>query len=271
MITTNRKTVPLKLGHQAPVRWRVNKFNSINIKGDFAYCSSHNFVYNKEIEQEKLYNALPCYYTDIRFRDSSNNFYGECKLHWTRFTDVSLRACIRKTLNCKNIPVGTIVEFHKSWYYPGKKVDNSFKFKIRKENKLDIEFEINDPDYKKNFASCEFSKNLTDALRLAGFIVGVRSENTNFLSSMISTAAAYTGKYIETKEEEGESAIAYGFGKKIGYSSKNDSLFGYSSGCDNILFDWLGEFDKWSRCNEISKTTSIDEIVEILKSEKKED
>jgi hypothetical protein len=41
---------------------------------------------------------------------------------------------------------------------------------------------------------------------------------------------------------------------------------GYSNGRDNILFDKFGEFNKWSRCNEILKTTPIDEIIEILKN-----
>jgi hypothetical protein len=46
---------------------------------------------------------------------------------------------------------------------------------------------------------------------------------------------------------------------------------GYSNGCDNVLFDYFGEFDKWSRCNEISKDLSPKEIVrELLKPKKDE-
>jgi hypothetical protein len=65
-------------------------------------------------------------------------------------------------------------------------------------------------------------------------------------------------------EIEGDVAIAYGHNKIIGFSSFKNDLYGYSNGCDNILWDVYGEFDKWSRCNEISKNTSIEEIVEIL-------
>lgn len=257
-----------KKGHQAPKNWRVNKFNMISIDGDLHYCISHNFLYNAEIEKEKLYNAQPCYYTDSRFIDSGHNSFKNTNLHWTRWKDISLNTCIRKTLKCKNIPIGTIINFSKSWFYPGKKIDNSYNFKIQKENKLDVKYEINLPGYFRNFTSCEFSKNLVDALRANGFIVDVHTKNPNFLSSMIGTAAAYTGQEHDVDEEEGEIAIAYGYGKKIGISSGNSTLFGYSYACDSILWDHFGEFDKWSRCNEILKTTPIDQIVETLKNEK---
>ena len=64
--------------------------------------------------------------------------------------------------------------------------------------------------------------------------------------------------------------MAYGYGKKIGFSSFNNDFMGYSNGCENILWDRFGEFDKWSRCYEIPKTTPIEEIIEILKSDKNE-
>jgi len=256
-----------KLGHQAPKGWRVNDFNSIEIEGDFAYCKSHNFVYNSEEEKEKLYNAQPCYYTDKRFIDTIHNYYGETKLHWTRFKYISLKTCIRKVLKCRNIPVGTIVNFNKSWYVSKFKIDNSYKFKIKKENKLDINFEINMPEYFENFTNCEFSKELTNKLRENGFIVSV-TKNESFLTNMFNTAIALTGKKgFENSEIEGDIAIAYGYGKKIGYSSFKNDFMGYSNGCDNILWDKFGEFDKWSRCNEIPKTESIDKIIEILKQE----
>lgn len=102
-----------KKGHEAPIGFRVNRFSSIELEGDFAYCKSHNFVYNTEIEKEKLYNGQACYYTDTRFIDTIHNFYQNCYLHLNRNKETSLKACIRKTLNIKNIPRGTIVSFKK--------------------------------------------------------------------------------------------------------------------------------------------------------------
>ena len=121
----------IKLGHQAPKGHIYNHFNYIEISGDLRYCKSHNFVYNQEIEEENLYNALPCHYTDIRFNDENfYNFHGQCYLHRSRRKNISLKACIRKTLSCKNIPIGTIVDFNKSWYLRSKKVNLSYKFLV---------------------------------------------------------------------------------------------------------------------------------------------
>lgn len=254
----------VKIGHQAPIGRRVNTFNSIEIEGDFSYCISHNFVYNSEQEKEKLYNGKPCYYTDKRFYDSMHNSYHRCKLHWTRWSDISLKACIRKVMRCKNIPIGTVISFEKSWYEVGSKFRNHFNFKVKKENKLDLQFEINHPSYSQQFTNCEFSKKLTEALRENGFIVSIK-QNESFLGNLVNSAIAYTGsKELQDTTIEGDVAVAYGYGKKIGFSSFNNDFFGYSNGCKNILWDRFGEFDKWSRCNEIDKTTSIEDILEIL-------
>jgi hypothetical protein len=254
-----------KLGHQAPKGWRRNECNSILIEGDLHYCWSHNFMYNEEEEERKLYNGEACYYTDNRFYTPFGfNFYKDAYLFNRRFSPISIKAAIRRTLKCKGIPVGTIVQFQKSYYHPGKKINNSYLFKIRKENPIDIKYEINMPSYSANFSTCKRSQELVDALRANGFIVSVRSENENFISSMISSAGKAIGKDIEVNKEDGEVAIAYGHGKKIGFSSYDNTVFGYSDGVENILWDEYGCFDKWSRCNWIKKTTPISEVIEIL-------
>jgi len=259
----------IKLGHQADKWFKVNTANSIEIKGDFAYCKSHNFIYNSETEEEKLYNGKACYYTDSRYIDTMHNYFKNAYLHWTRQKDISTKAAIRKTLKCRNIPIGTIVSFRKSWHFTGNRfIDNSYKFKIRKENKFDPKYEINRPEYNSKFTSCKWSQNLVNNLRDNGFIVFVQ-KNESFIGNMLTTAKAYTGADIskDTNEIEGEYAIAYGFGKKIGFSSYNNDFQGYSSGEENILWDKFGEFNKWSQCEQILKeTTSIDEILKILKS-----
>jgi len=255
-----------KIGHHAPQNYIRNKFNSIEIEGDFAYCKSHDFLYNPEIENKKLYDGLPCYYTDKRVFDGPFNFYNNTMIFWSRRKSISLKACIRKTLRCDNIPKGTRVSFNKGYCYRGKNIDNSYSFKVKKETHNFFEYQINLPGYSNNFKTCEFSKRLTDVLRENGFIVNVTNGNANFLSSMVAHASSYIGKESVIDEEEGETAVAYGFGKKIGFSSKNNTLYGYSNACDNILWDNFGEFDKWSRCNEIPKTMDVTDIIKILKT-----
>jgi hypothetical protein len=255
----------IKLGHQAPKGWRRNECHHILIEGDLHYCWSHNFVYNEEEEERKLYNGEPCFYTDNRFYTPFGfNFYKDTYLYNRRFTPISIKAAIRRVLSCKGIPVGTIVQLNKSYYHPGKKIDNSYLFKIRKENPVNIKFEVNKPSYFDNFSTCERSRALVDALRANGFLVSVIKENENALSSLISSAGKAIGKKIEVKKEDGEIAVAYGHGKKIGFTSHDNSLFGYSYGVESILWAHYGHFNKWSDCHEISKTTPVDEIVKIL-------
>jgi hypothetical protein len=263
------KEKQIKLGHQAPKGWRVNECHSIRINGDLHYCWSHDFVYNEHEERRKLYNGEPCFFTDNRFYTPFGaNFYKECFLYNHRYNSISIKAAIRRTLKCKGIPVGTIVEFNKSYYHPGKKFRNGYRFKIRKENPIDFDFEVNCPSYSRNFSTCERSQKLVDALRANGFIVSVRTENNNFISSMIATASEAMGKDAEVKKEDGEIAMAYGHGKKIGFSSYDNNVFGYSYGVENILWDHFDYFDKWSRANQISKTTTPEEVVKILTEEK---
>ncbi len=259
----------IKLGHQAPKGYVNDVFNRVDINGDFAYCSSHNFVYNTDDEKRKLYNGQPCRHTDKRFYDGRFNSYKSDVLHWTRWREISLKSCIRRVNKCKNIPVGTIVDFSKSWYHPGTKVDNSYVFKVKKENKLDIQYEVNIPSFSANFTNCEFSKNLTNALRENGFLVKVM-KNESFLGNMINDAKTFTGGELNDTTIDGEVAIAYGYGKMIGFSSFDNDFMGYADGIENILFDFFGEFDKWSRCKWINKASSLDDIINDLKKPNEE-
>ena len=244
------------MGHNAPKGKRIHWYNNIEIEGDLHYCKSHNFVYNCVLEQEKLYNGQACFYTDSRFEDSIN-FYHKCYLYWARRGKCyqSLKACMRIVEKCKNIPVGTIVKFGVDYYYPGKKVRLSYSYKVKKENKLDVEFEINDPAFFNNFKTCERSKTLVDALRTNGFIVKVWNENPHRLIG----------------DCEGETAMAWGYGKQIGFSPNDATFQGYGDGVENILWDKYGWFNKWSQCNRIKKTSSIQEILAILTTENKDE
>ena len=146
----------------------------------------------------------------------------------------------------------------------GKRIDNSYRFKVRKENRFDPDYQINKPEFTHNFSTCERSIELTNKLRENGFLVIV-IKNYSFLGNMLNTAVKLTGgkDYMDT-EIKGEIAIAYGHNKRIGFSSYDDDFKGYTNGCESILWDYCEEFDKWSKCNEIDKKTSIDEIVSIL-------
>jgi hypothetical protein len=181
-----------------------------------------------------------------------------------RSNSISLKSCIRKVKQVRNIPIKTIVDFQKDWNFSKRTIDNGYKFKVTKENKFDPNYQINLPSYSAQFSTCEFSQRLTNALRDNGFIVSVH-QNSSFILGMLNTACEFTGQKGVDSKITGEIATAYGLGKKIGFSSYNDDYMGYSNGENNILWESYGNFDKWSRCNEISKETSIEEIIKILK------
>lgn len=263
MIVTEKS----RIGHQAPKGSRVNEYHSIELRGDFHYCWSHHFVYNKEEQEKLLYDAKPCIFTDGRFGYGPGNYFGKCVMV-RRTQPFSLKAAMRFTESCKGIPKGAVVEFGKRWYFTDKKVNGSFLYKVKKENPIDIEYEVSRKSYFKNFDSCQKSNDLTKALREAGFLVSV-VDNTDFLMSMVKTAGKITSTNtddIDDKIKKSQIAVAYGNGLIIGFSSGDSTFRGYMNGRDNILFERFGEFDKWSYCIPISKSKSVDSIVETLKS-----
>ena len=264
-----------KLGHQAPKHWKLNRyFHYVEISGDLHYCLSHNFVYNEVEEERKLYNAEACHYTDGRYYDGRHNYFKNCYLYFSRHNwgkkyALSLKACMRIVEQTRNIPVGTIVDFKRDWYITRKSgyvVPMSYRYKVRKENTFDPKYEINEKRFSRDFDDDKWAQKLTDERRATGVIVAVSKGNPNFISSMIATAAAYTGKSMDVDDDEGQIATAWGHGMKIGFSTGDNTYRGYSNGRGNVLFDYFQEFNKWSQCYEISKDLTPKEIVaELLK------
>ena len=256
-----------QLGFQEPKGRRNKYFNEIQInwhqfEKDFMededynnlyephYSKKGNFIYDSKLQNKLLHLGIPCHYTDNRY--SQDDFYGEAKIFWQRRNPITLKACIRKINKVRNIPTGTIVNFNSGFYYPKKymNVSSDFKFKVKKTSVFDPEYQINKPEYKAEILSCERTKLLVEKLRFHGFIVAVYPERWC--------------KYGERMDPE--YVIAYGHGKRVGISVGNEAYMGYGLGCDNILWDYWDEFNKWSQCNEIPKTTDIKEIINILKA-----
>lgn len=262
-----RNVAHISEGHQSPKGFRQSKFNSIEISGDLHYCSSHNFVFDENEENRKLHYAMPCYYTDHRYVSGIHNYYGNCRIFWGRFSPISLKSCIRRTMKCRNIPVGTFVKFGTSWQYRhNPRIDTAYLFKVKRANEFDPQYRVNAPSFYNNFLTCERSKSLVEALRKEGFLVAVHNHNVSYVLTMINQAARITNRSGVDELIEGEYAIAYGFGKRIGISSNDSSFMGYYDGKHNILWDKWDEFDKWSKCYHIKKTTDIEFIINLLKT-----
>ena len=263
----------IKLGYQAPRGLRVNSnFMCIEVR-DMHYCWSHDFWFNKEEQDRLLHEGKPCFYTD-GYIAGSHNSYGQGCMLWNRRGGFTLKKAIRLIKKTRNLPVGTIVDIGHNCYGTFKKSKKAYslgyKFKVKKENKFDPEYEVRRPSFFANFNTDQKAKELTDLLRANGFLVSVINTNPDFISGMISTAAAAMGKSVDVRDEEGEIATAYGHGLRIGYSSNDSTYRGYSYGVKSILFDKWDEFDKWSRCREIPKETPNEEILNILLDVKNE-
>lgn len=243
-----------------------HKFNKIDVS-DAAYCDSHNFLFDSDAEERKLYNAQPCHYTDSRYYSSPfTNSYGGCTILWSRLVDKPLKYLLNVIKEVRNAS-GYDFVIESDYYVKGA---GHFKYIVKgSDNKFDPEYRIDESWKTGNFSCDPKAAALVDRLRAEGFIVEMK-KNQGFLTTMLNTALAVTGKEpIENPPVE-ECCIAYGYGKKIGFSSNKASLFGYSYGEDNILYDYYGYFAKWSRCEQIPKDTDSEEIIKILKSERDE-
>jgi hypothetical protein len=267
----------LKRGYRCAKEWRPTHFGVIHIDGDLHFCSDGKFVFNSKKEEDKLYMGQPCIYTDIRFdAEKDMNYYKSTYLYHSRRSfdglirknrkwckvnrtprdwgklPISLKSCIRKVRKIKGITKGTVIEFGNHWYYPKSGNIPSYVYIHNGKNaNYTPDYEINADCYKARFTDDVWANELCDKLRAAGFIVQVFNENPGFIFG----------------ESEGEIAMAYGFNKKIGFSTGDNDFRGYNNGCKNVLYDYRNYFDKWSKALEISKTTPIDDIVSQLKEE----
>ena len=267
------KKKQIKLGYEAPKGLRVNSnFMYIEVK-DMHYCYSHDFWFNKEEQDRLLHTGKPCFYTD-GYVEGNHNSYGEGCMIWNRRGGFTLKKAFRLLKRTRNLPVGTIVEIGHNCVGKHKKSKKAYglgyKFKVKKENKFDPQYEVMRPSFFENFNTDQKSKDLTNLLRANGFLVSVNNKNPNFISGMIATASAAIGKSADVSDEGGEIAVAYGHGLRVGFSSNKSSYRGYSNGCENVLFDKWDEFNKWSQCYQISKEKTNEEILEILLNVKNE-
>lgn len=208
----------------------------------WGYCANYHFIFDVNIEKQKLYSAQPCIYTDKRFIIEHNvqKFF--------KRSSGSLKACIRWAKRMGNVPVGSSIKFNKRYYDGSGRLDYTFTFKVKKYNKREFDFQLDQPEYFLNFDNLATEKehNLLLQLRQNGFIVGVYPNN----------------------DIGGQDAIGYGYGKIFGFSTGKYNFQSYPDGFDSVLWDYFGEFDKWSRCNKIPKSTTNEEIIDILKNSK---
>lgn len=268
-----KNKIQLKLGYQAPKPRRINyKFMTASVR-DFHYCYSHDFWYSPEEQDRLLHYGQPCYYTD-GYMDSPSNSYRQGDLPWRRRgkKGYSLKGLIRIFKKTRNLPVGTIVDFQHNYYLAGRKsgfgCSLGYKFKVKKENHFNPDYQVLRPDFFANFINDKKCEELVNILRSNGFLVKVSWAVDHLYKVNEDGQYIYDtdGSAIKEvpEEQRHQYAIAYGHGLRVGFSEKKFPLHGYSYGVPDVLFDYWDEFNKWSQTVGISKEESNEEILKTL-------
>lgn len=241
----------IKLGHQAPIGWRVNTYQYLTMDGEIKYNSKYNFVYDHKKESLKLHQGQACYFTDARFNAINevgiNGNFSFLSFNDFKGKDISHKAAIRKILKCKGFPVGTLIRFTKNWRYEDHRfLDNSFIFKVKKPNPVSITYSITEPSFLANLTLCDKAQELVVALRNNGFFVSVIKNTSN------------------DYEKWQEVAIAYGHGKRVSFSPIGMPVQCCYYELNRILWDTHDNFGKWSKCNYILMSLPTEDILSVL-------
>lgn len=201
--------------------------------------TKNGYIYNRHEQEKLLHYGKPCIYTDSRFNiDSFGIIHAK-----------TLKAAIRKCRKLVNLTDKPVEFYLLNKYGPARRNGTSFDVTLKsKPSKKVIEF-INDdkaPDL--SLLTDTKVKEITQALLDNGFFVNIY-KNTCFLVGT---------------EIGGCQITAYGHGRRVGISEFDNTFRGYGNGKSEILWDYYDQFDKWSRCNEISKNTDIKDIINEL-------
>ena len=247
----------VKMGFNLPEKYRSEyMFSKITVVRDdkdwydteylgLYKTTNEKFLYNK-IEQERLlYYGKPCIYTDVNFKaDDNTNF-----IFWDRNGKHSLKAFKRFVNKLTIIPKHVHFSFKTSYYFTKINKGLEYNYKTKSKNKI-YNYEINKEKYFKladlNVCNWDFN-GLVTLLRNNGFTCAVYHELED----------KYTNEHYY--------CVAYGFGKKIGFVSNQQTNSYYFN--NFILWDKLGYFNKWSQCEQIELNTNFNTILEILKQD----
>lgn len=234
-----------KIGYLAPKGYRWNEFQCIKLPNNLGYCSSHNFVFNYEEERVKLYNGDPCIYTDSRYKISEEVYNARRK--GSKFVR-TLKSLFRIVEKIRNLPVGIIIKFTNNWYFADKNFTIAYNYKVKSSKLFNPNYEVNDLQYLDNLSDSE----LALALSEKGFLI--RTEYDGYID------------YSKSEREYNKDVkyyFAYGYGKIAIFANEDIENLG-CRGSKYVMWDKVGCFDKFSKCNTINKELGLDYIINLL-------
>lgn len=113
------------------------------------------------------------------------------------------------------------------------------------------DFTVSKPSFHSFFEDGdEVTNELVRRMRAAGFLVDI-----NVIPDSKDPLGPHSGCV---------GAIAHGHNLTVGFSTFDNRLFNYYDGIDNVLFDYKGSFDKWSRCEQVKKPKTMEEVAGVI-------
>jgi hypothetical protein len=224
-----------------------------------------------EDENRKLHYGEPCSYLDSRIYQ--DDFVSSSYFTRYRKKKYSKKQILNILDGIYNVDKGAYMVISSNQQLVRKSTNEKKRFKLyHKPSYKRFRFRndlIQSPAFTSNFKNDEKANELITKLRAIGFVCKIQFEK-EYIYDLEQGQTEYNGRSITSENInenltlnsiEVECAVCYGMGIRIGISENKFSLFGYSNGCDNILFDKYDYFNKWSQCEEISKDNTIDEII----------
>lgn len=222
------------------------------------WCKSHQFWFDDEKETKKLYNGIPNIFTDNSFdAEGFGNFYKKgCIFFGKRFQKkgTSILKAVRSVIKNR---VG--LDEHDEIT-----IENRFYLDLKEETGKNYSFAVNvkihpnhviqpSVDYEVNGSYLTIPNSKDESFNERVLFL----RENGFLCSVFEDLDYSTNKCHN-------SCIAYGMNTKIGFSDFDNDLLGYHYGKEDILFDKYGCFDKWSRAENLSKSTNNLDLLEII-------
>lgn len=221
---------------------------------------------NREEEKRKLYNGEACFHTDAFYsypKWFDSQIYGRNYIRIPlrhNFNDGSrnfatLGEMLKKIKKLEHLfPENTELGIDSQFY--GEKEGRTYSMGLkyvtkRKFKGFNTKFQVSKSKYYDNFEKDELKAKLITFLRQNGFLAQVWNEEYD---------------YDDDEVKGCKLSLIYGHGLMIGLSEFNNRFNGYWTGMESILYDKLGEFDKWSKAFQIPKPTSEKDFDNILQT-----
>ena len=216
------------------------------------------------------FEGKPCIFTDDDYELFNNNYYENHGFYLPggRRKPGTLGSAIKKIRKMEQVfPTGTVLKLVNKSYYKddntGQTASLDLEYKTtRKFQGYQETFSVSKQSYLSEIPDDNIVREFVKQMRENGFLVQV-TDNEQYCDADHPDAYDSLAEYhMPSPSWMRPSFAAYftGHGIEGGISYPGETLFGYTNGINNVLFDYKDEFNKWSRCYELKKPTNTEEV-----------